>query len=72
MAVAPTGDGYWEVASDGGVFSFGSAVYHGSAGTMTLNAPIAGMSADRANGGYWTVGWDGGIFAYGAPFHGAG
>jgi hypothetical protein len=39
---------------------------------MNLNAPIAGMSADGANGGYWMVGWDGGIFAFGAPFHGAG
>ena len=30
--------GYWEVASDGGVFSFGGAAFYGSAGSLNLNA----------------------------------
>jgi hypothetical protein len=30
MAATPDGAGYWEVASDGGIFSFGDAVFFGS------------------------------------------
>jgi len=33
------------VASDGGIFSYGDAVFHGSTGSLTLNKPIVGMSA---------------------------
>ena len=36
--------GYWEVASDGGIFSFGDAQFHGSMGAQLLNKPIVGMS----------------------------
>ena len=32
MAATPDGGGYWEVASDGGVFAFGDAGYYGSEG----------------------------------------
>ena len=32
MAATPDGQGYWLVASDGGVFSFGDAAFHGSTG----------------------------------------
>ena len=44
MAPAPTGAGYWLVASDGGVFSFGDAGFEGSTGGLTLNRPIVGMA----------------------------
>src|SRR2546422_7423313 len=30
MAATPTGKGYWLVASDGGIFAFGDAVFQGS------------------------------------------
>ena len=30
MAPTPSGAGYWMVASDGGIFSFGNAGFHGS------------------------------------------
>ena len=30
MAATPDGDGYWLVASDGGIFSFGDAAFYGS------------------------------------------
>ncbi len=72
MAATPDGRGYWFVASDGGIFSFGNAGYHGSAGGLPLAAPVMGMAADAATGGYWLVGADGGVFAYGAPFLGSG
>lgn len=44
MVTADAG-GYWEVASDGGVFAFGSAVFEGSMGGQVLNAPIVGAAA---------------------------
>jgi hypothetical protein len=31
MAATPTGKGYWFVAADGGVFTFGDAPFYGSA-----------------------------------------
>jgi lysophospholipase L1-like esterase len=37
--------GYREVASDGGVFSFGSAQFYGSMGGNPLDKPIVGMAA---------------------------
>ena len=46
MAATPTGNGYWLVASDGGIFAFGDAAFYGSTGTMHLNQPIVGMAAD--------------------------
>ena len=39
MAAGPAGVGYWLVASDGGIFSFGSAKFHGSTGAIQLNQP---------------------------------
>src|SRR5580704_3199513 len=57
--------GYWLVASDGGVFSFGGTTFFGSTGGMHLNSPVVGMAATPAGAGYWLVAADGGIFAYG-------
>ena len=44
MAVDPATGGYWLVASDGGIFSFGDAPFLGSTGNIHLNQPIVGMS----------------------------
>ena len=64
--------GYWQVASDGGVFTFGSAQFYGSTGSIKLNKPVVGMAATPDGKGYWLVASDGGIFAYGdAQFHGS-
>jgi hypothetical protein len=64
--------GYWFVASDGGVFSFGTAAFDGSMGGRALDAPMVGMAATEDDGGYWTVAADGGIFSFGdAAFHGS-
>ncbi len=71
MATTADGGGYWMVSPDGGVFTFGDAVFSGSAGGIALNQPIVGMAEDPATGGYWLVASDGGIFAYGAPFDGS-
>ena len=65
MAATHDGGGYWLVASDGGIFSYGDAHFHGSAGSLPLNAPIVGMAATPDGGGYWLVARDGGVFTYG-------
>ena len=68
----PTGQGYWTVASDGGVFAFGGAAFHGSTGNMRLNQPMVGMAATPSGSGYWLVAADGGIFSGGdAAFYGS-
>ena len=71
-AARADGGGYWEVASDGGIFSFGDAAFHGSMGGTPLNAPVVGLAATPDGGGYWEVASDGGIFSFGdAAFHGS-
>jgi parallel beta-helix repeat protein len=77
---ALSGDGYWLVGSDGGVFSFGKAGFFGSVpGALKrgahLSAPIVGIAAspgvldastsDLDSDGYWLAGADGGMFAFG-------
>ncbi len=71
QVVQPAG-GYWLVARDGGIFSFGSAQFSGSTGAIHLNQPIVGMAATPDGGGYWLVAKDGGIFTFGdAHFFGS-
>ncbi len=71
--VAPySGKGYWLVASDGGVFSYGDATFYGSHGGAPLNKPIVGMATTPDGKGYWLVASDGGVFSYGdATFYGS-
>jgi hypothetical protein len=70
-ANAPT-KGYWFVAGDGGVFSFGDASFAGSTGNLKLNQPIVGMTPTPTGRGYWFVAADGGIFSFGdAAFYGS-
>ena len=44
MAATATGEGYWLVASDGGIFAFGDAAFEGSTGGLPLNRPVVGMA----------------------------
>ena len=85
VGITPTSDdgGYWLVASDGGIFSFGDTQFYGSlpgegfypAGSgapHSLNAPIVGMVPSADGGGYFMVGADGGVFTFGdAKFEGS-
>jgi len=64
--------GYTEVASDGGIFTFGDAGFFGSEGGSHLNAPIVGIASTPSGNGYWEVASDGGIFTFGdAGFFGS-
>jgi YVTN family beta-propeller protein len=70
--VPPFSNGYWLVASDGGIFAFGGSPFFGSTGAQKLNKPIVGMASTPDAGGYWLVASDGGIFAFGdAGFFGS-
>ena len=72
MAATPDGNGYWLVASDGGIFTFGDAPFFGSTGSLHLNKPVVAMAATPDGGGYWLVASDGGIFTFGdAQFYGS-
>ncbi len=59
------------LASDGGVFSFGDASFHGSTGAMKLNSPVISMATSPRGDGYWLVARDGGVFSFGVPFYGS-
>ncbi|MCA1841983.1 MAG: hypothetical protein LC792_02085 [Actinobacteria bacterium] len=68
---APT-NGYWFVAADGGIFSYGDSGFFGSTGALKLNQPIVGMAPTPTGRGYWFVAADGGVFSFGdAGFYGS-
>jgi hypothetical protein len=62
---APGAHGYWLVGGDGGIFTFGSAQFFGSTGSMSLQRPVVGITPTADRAGYWLVASDGGIFAFG-------
>jgi hypothetical protein len=67
-----TANGYWLVGSDGGIFTYGSAQFHGSTGNLALQRPVVGITLSADRGGYWLVAADGGIFTFGdASFFGS-
>jgi hypothetical protein len=86
MASSLSGDGYWLVAADSGVFAFGDAPFHGTL-YQTLQAlgipatadnvgsiihgPVKGIARDPNSDGYWLWAADGGVFTFGARFHGS-
>jgi hypothetical protein len=65
MAATPDGRGYWTVASDGGVFCFGTAAFLGSTGGQPLQALVAGIVPTASGAGYWLWGQDGSVHAFG-------
>ena len=65
IATTKSGKGYWLLAWDGGVFSFGDARFFGSTGAMHLNRPVVGMAPTPSGHGYWLVASDGGVFSFG-------
>jgi hypothetical protein len=71
----PSGPGYWLVGRDGGVFAFGSALFHGSPtilGPSKTLTTIRGIVPTADDAGYWLVTLDGGIFAFGdAKYYGS-
>ena len=64
MASTANGKGYWEVASDGGIFSF-NAPFYGALAGWPLRQPVTGMTATPSGLGYWIVTGDGSVFPFG-------
>jgi len=72
IASTADGGGYWIAKGDGGMFSFGDAVFHGSAEPDHLVMPAVGVATTSDENGYWVIAADGGAFAFGdAPFLGS-
>jgi len=74
VGIAPTksGNGYWTVNRRGGVFTFGDAQFHGSAGNIAIDSSIADIAATPSGNGYWLVSQNGGVFSFGdAQFWGS-
>jgi hypothetical protein len=64
--------GYWLVGSDGGIFTFGTAQFYGSTGSLRLQRPVVGIVPTADRGGYWLDASDGGVFSYGdTQFYGS-
>jgi hypothetical protein len=65
MAATPDGGGYWLVASDGGIFSFGDAVFHGSMGGQELTSPVVTIGDTPDGDGYALPAADGSVSLFG-------
>lgn len=74
IVLSPTGEGYWIVAQDGGIFAFGDAVPFGDNAlpSQRLNAPVIDAERTPTGQGLYLLGADGGVFTFGdAKFRGS-
>lgn len=63
MAATPTGRGYWLGASDGGIFAYGDAKFHGA--SVPTTAAVRGFARTSTGQGYWMAPADGTVAAFG-------
>jgi hypothetical protein len=72
VAATPMGNGYWLVASDGGILARGDAHFYGSPSTRGGHHDIVSIASTPDGRGYWLVAGSGGILSYGdARFYGS-
>ena len=64
MAATPSGNGYWLVAGDGGIFTFGDAHFRGAA-RLAYPTRIVGIATTPSGNGYWIASAGGGTLAFG-------
>jgi hypothetical protein len=64
IAASPDGKGYWLLARDGGVFSYG-VPFHGSVPDRQPYAKAVELRATDSGAGYYVAGRDGAVFAFG-------
>ena len=64
IAASPDGKGYWLLAADGGVFSFG-VPFHGSVPARQPYANAVELRVTDSGAGYYVAGRDGAVFAFG-------
>jgi hypothetical protein len=70
-AVTPSGNGTWQVGTDGGVITTGDAIFHGSVPSVngTLTAPVTGIAGSPDGQGYWLVCANGDVFSFGSAHY---
>lgn len=73
VVINPAGPGYWQIAADGGVFTFGGVpAFDNDLPAKKLNAPIVSAAATPTGQGLYLSAADGGIFTLGdAAFAGS-
>jgi cell wall-associated NlpC family hydrolase len=64
MTATPDGLGYWLVAADGGVFTFGDAAFYGSTASDPGD-PVERLVPTHSGNGYWVVQQNGTATAFG-------
>lgn len=72
-ATVPAKAGYWEVASNGAIYSFGSAGFYGSLPGLKISvSDVTDIAPSADGGGYHLLSSDGGIFSFGdTGYHGS-
>jgi 3D (Asp-Asp-Asp) domain-containing protein len=65
MAATPSGRGYWLLDADGGVFSFGDAVFRGALANSPGTSTAVSITSTPSGNGYWIATTDGGVFTFG-------
>jgi hypothetical protein len=66
MVPSTTGEGYFLVASDGGVFAFGDARFEGSCpGIGGCGSPVVAVQPDASGNGYWVATSLGPVYRFG-------
>lgn len=65
----PDGLGYWQAASDGEVFAFGTAELHDANEDDTHTEWVVGIRPTLSGDGYWTVDVSGKVISYGDAEH---
>ena len=70
-AVTPSGNGTWQVGTDGGVITTGDAIFHGSVPSVngTLTAPVTGIAGSPDGLGYWLVCANGDVYSFGSAHY---
>jgi hypothetical protein len=74
VGLAPSRDshGYWLATADGGVYSFGTALFGGSLAGQRLDEPVVSIDGAAFGPGYYLVTRDGAVHTFGgAPFAGS-
>jgi hypothetical protein len=66
MTATPSGHGYWLVATDGGVFTFGDAGFFGSLASSMPVRTVVGLFPTGGGSGYTEVDADGTPSHFGA------
>ena len=64
--------GYWLVAADGGVFTYGDAGFFGSGASSSSGNAFSAMAATPDGDGYWLLATDGTVEGFGSAYSFAG